>query len=207
MGIPVCLTAILIGVFFMHIFSEYASSRNQKKIKEFLDNENNIYILPKEKLNELDFINVDFSKIKFKPKSKDSKLAVKELQNFETKKLCNFNNISNSQLKKMYGNNNFEEILLYQTTFDELLTKLISTSELLIKDGDDKSAISLLEMSIMFNNDVSKNYTLLADLYVKHSMREEFFKLIDYIRNNSKLSQAKILKHISLLQEGKRKGE
>lgn len=207
MGIPVCLTVILIGVFFMHIFSESASSRNKKKIKEFLDEQNNIYILPKETLNNLEFINVEFSKIKFKPRSKESKLAVKELKDFETKKICNFNNLSNNELKKMYGTNNFDDILKYQTTYDELLSKLVYTAELLIQDGDDVSAITLLEMSIKFNNDISKNYTLLADLYAKHSMRDKFFELIDLIKSNSKLSQSKILKHISKLQESKRKGE
>ena len=206
MGIPFFLVVVVAGAIVLNICSSAARTKDKKKIEDFIAEQNEITIKPKAKLDEINFIKCDISKVKFTTNSTDTNEEIDKLLNLSHSKLANFKGVSNQELKREYGNNNFDEVLSYQNNFDELLKSLVYTAELLARDGDDKSAISLLQTSISLGNDVTKNYTLLADLYSKNKMRKEMFSLIDDVKANKEISQNKIMTHISSLQKGKQKG-
>lgn len=206
MGIPFFLVVVVAGAIVLNIASSATRTKDKKKIEDFLAEQNDITIVPRTKLEEINFIKCDISRIKFEPTGEDTKEQIDNLLNLSHSKIANFKGVTNQQLKKTYGNNNFDEVLSYQNNYDDLLKSLVYTAELLSRDGDDKSAISLLQTSISLGNDVTKNYTLLADLYSKNKMRKEMFSLIDDVKENKEISQAKIMNHISSLQKGKHKG-
>lgn len=206
MGIPFFLVIVIGGAIVLNIASSVTRTKDKKKIEDFIAEQNDITIVPRTKLDEINFVKCDISRIKFQTVAEDTKEQIDNLLNLSHSKLANFKGVTNQQLKKTYGNNNFDEVLSYQNNYDELLKSLVYTAELLSRDGDDRSAISLLQTSISLGNDVTKNYTLLADLYDKNKMRKEMFSLIDSVKENKEISQGKIMAHISSLQKGKQKG-
>lgn len=206
MGIPIFLFIVIVGAIILNIASSAARTKDKKKIEEFIAEQNEVTIVPRTKLDEINFIKCDISRLKFETNSEDTNEEIDKLLNLSHSKLANFKGVSNRDLKKIYGNNNFDEVLSFQNNYDELLKSLVYTAELLARDGDEKNAISLLQTGISLGNDVTKNYTLLADLYSKNKMRKELFSLIDNVKSNPEISQNKIMAHISNLQKGKHKG-
>ncbi|MCQ2911029.1 MAG: hypothetical protein MJ244_02475 [Clostridia bacterium] len=197
---PILLTTVIGIIIIGSSIASYVQGKDKKKIKEFLREENKTYIKSKDELNKIHFVEINFNDIKFKPKSVKAKEDVKALLSYQNLKLANFKDVSNSELKKTFGSNNFKEVLEYQNNYDDMFKQLRITTESLIKDNDDKSAISLLNYSINMGSDVTKDYTMLADLYAKNKMRMEMFELIDNVRTNKNLSQQKIMNHIKELE-------
>ena len=197
---PILLTTVIGVIIIGSCVASYVQGQDKRKVKEFLNEENKTYIKGKEELDKIHFIKVDFSDIKFKPKSSKSKTEVKNLLSYEDLKLANFKGVSNNDLKKAFGTNNFKEVLEYQNNYDDLFNQIRTTTESLMEDNDDKSCIKLLNYAISMGDDVTKDYTMLADLYAKNKMRKEMFSLIDNVRTNKNLSQKKIMDHIKMLE-------
>lgn len=197
---PILLTTVIGLIIIGSATASYVQGKDKKKVKKFLEEESKTYIKSKDELNKIHFVKVDFSDIKFKPKSKETKEEVKNLLGYSDLKLANFKGVSNNELKKAFGSNNFNEVLSYQNNYDDMFTQLRITTESLIKDSDDKSAMKLLSYAISMGDDVTKDYTMLADLYSKNKMRKELFSLIDYVKTNKNLSQKKIMDHIKELE-------
>lgn len=204
---PVGLVLVLVAVLLITIVSSYHQGNDKRKVKEYLKQENQTYIKPKSALNDIKFIDVNFNDINFNAKDDNAKEEINKLLAFKDLKIASFKGMTNNDLKKEYGTNNFDDVLEYQNNYEELLNQLRVTSEVLIKDEDEKSAMKLLNYAVDLGDDVTKSYTMLADLYAKNKLRKEMYHLVDTVRSNKNLSQQKIMSYISKLEKANSKGE
>lgn len=201
---PVGLISVCLIIVICSALASYHAGNDRKKIEKFLEEENKTYIKSKDVLNDIKFIKVDFSDVKFKAKSSETKGEIKNLLSFSDMKIANYKGMTNNELKKKYGSNNFDDVLSYQTNYEDLLKQIRTTAECLIQDEDDKGAIAILNEAIDIGDDVTKSYTMLADLYAKNKMRKEMYHLVDTVKTNKNLSQKKIMNYISKLETTKK---
>ncbi len=107
------------------------------------------------------------------------------------------NDMSNRELRKKYGYNNFNTLLECDTRFKEFLDLLYTISFELVTHRKEELSIKLLEVGIKYNTDLNYSYILLGSLYKKENKLKELKNLIDIIRSRNYLSKDKILKAIS----------
>ena len=176
MGIPIMLVAFIAIFLIFNLYASYIEGKNKKKIDEFLKEVDYNNFVPKKKLEEINFLDVDLDKINFKSKNKSTNLKYNKLYKLSKSKMTNFGKeISNFKLKKIYGANNFNEVLSYQENYDNFLKLVVDVSESLYEENDYNTASKLLEIGANLNTDITKNYTLLADIYNKENDNKKLF--------------------------------
>lgn len=89
------------------------------------------------------------------------------LTSLSDKKILNLGNQTNTDLKLQYGAGNLTELTECEQRFTILCRTLITYAETLIAAGYRSEAITVLEFGISCGSDLSKNYLLLADLYLE----------------------------------------
>ena len=200
MGIPVLLV-LIIGIFLIYnSIASYIEWKNKQKIEAFLKEADYNNIVPKKKLDEIKFINIDLDKINFKSTKKETINKYKKLYDLSKEKMANFENETNFNLKEKYGVNNFQEVLSYQENYDNFLKLIVDVAENLYKENLFLCAQELLEIGVELKSDITKNYTILADIYNEEHDNKKLFKLIDKVLASENISQQKIMKHISSIK-------
>lgn len=201
MGIPIILITFIGTLFIYNIIANYIEQKDEKKIETFLDSCKENTIVSSSKLKEIELLDIDLSTTSFISGNEDTIKIYNKLVELSYQKMTNFKGISNDELKKTYGVNNFNEVLSYQENYDEFLKLIVEVGEKLYNENNYKCAVSILEIGISLDTDITKNYTLLADSYDKQKMKNKLFKLIDKVLQNKNVSQEKIINYISSLKQ------
>lgn len=198
MGIPIMLVIIICLFLILNLFATYIEGKNKKKVDDFLKEAEFNNFVPKKKLDEIKFINVNFDSIKFNSNDKDTNLKYNKLCELSKSKMTNFGSkVSNFNLKQTYGANNFNDVLSYQENYDNFLKLIVEVSENLYKENNFETASKLLEIGVNLNTDITKNYTILADIYNKENDNKKLFSLMDKVLESENISKQKIINHIS----------
>lgn len=137
----------------------------------------------------------------FTPEEKRA-LKLQEVVLYNTKrKMLHFKGESNIDLKLRFGAANLENIIQYESTYQTYLESLFEWGKSLVEAGHHDNAISCLEEAISFGSDLSRNFTLLADLYAMKKNTEQLQILKKRVADLDHLLKNRILRHIDQLLE------
>lgn len=104
--------------------------------------------------------------------------------------------MTNTDIKLTYGSGNFQLIARYDQNFQQLQQLLKKWAILLYEHGKKADAKTVLEYSIYLGCDISKSYTLLADIYQEEQDYISIQDLIDVVQNLHTLMKDSILRQL-----------
>ncbi len=164
---PVFTTIVVLGIIFK-IFM-HRSNRNIDPDKEFFEREARANLTPRKPVEDLPYILVDVSALPLDISC--GKEEVTDLQNsirsLADKKILNLTGMSNTDLKLEYGAPNINFLSACDTRFTTLARSIASLAEYYYNSDHIREAEILLQYGINIGTDVKKNYTLLAECYIK----------------------------------------
>ena len=194
MKFPVFITILVLGVIFKIFMSR--SNRSGDPNRSFLEKEAQADLAPRKPVDELPYITVDPAALPLNVLSDraETKERQETIRNMAGKKILNLTGISNTDLKLAYGAPNISFLSACDNNFTRLVMNLSRLAEDYIQTGHINEAITLLEYGINIGTDVKKNYTTLADFYMKENERQKIENLIEKASALNSLSKDSIVK-------------
>lgn len=125
---------------------------------------------------------------------------IKECENrlleLSAKKILNLGGQNNTDLKLQYGAANLQILTECEQNYIELCRVLIEYAETLLSLGFSGEARTVLEFGISCGSDISKNYLLLADLYLAEGDTAAFDSLVSGAERLESPMKTAILSHL-----------
>ena len=117
--------------------------------------------------------------------------------------IVNLSSYSNTDLKLTYGAANLDVLSSYDQSCTELLRTLTKWAQQLIETGRADHAKAVLEFGISCKSDVSKHYTLLAQIYKQEHASHRIEDLIAIAKSLDSSRSNSIVKALNgILQSG-----
>lgn len=181
------------------------TSKLQKKREEdFWQREtdaNNVRRVP---LDSLTYIKVPDSILLSSLSAKDTDDATllqcnEELINLQDKRIFNLTGMTTTDIKLAYGPANVASLDEYDSNYIHLVKTIYQYGARLIELGLIDDGIKVLEFGIDSLTDISGNYKLLADLYVKKNQTDKLGYLLETAQNLDSLNKNSIITYIKSL--------
>ncbi len=174
------------------------SNRSYNPNREFLERERQANLTPAKSLENLPYIRIDPLLLPLDVPSDRPETLEKQdtIRKMSEKKILNFTGKSNTDLKLEYGAANINFLTSCDMNYTRLVQNIASLAKDYLNSGHEEEAKTLLEYGIEIGTDVTKNYTLLADLYRKSGEAEKIAGLILQARDLNSLSKSVILKNL-----------
>jgi len=177
MVLPPFLITIIGFVLVMALAGLFGGRKREKSIKEYLENELEANSAPKTPIPDEIFYVPDLSALPFKEEyDYDEKNNAKLLECQETVKnkaglqMLKFaEEQSNNDLKLSFGASNLNNIIVYEVHFSQYMRALLNWGQLLHSLGDEINAAIIFNVCAESGCDMSKPYTILADIYAAQS--------------------------------------
>lgn len=106
-------------------------------------------------------------------------------------------NLSNTELKEIYGVNNFEEISIYEEHFNGYIRALYDWANELFNLGYLKECEKVLLEGVRLEGDISQIYCLLGDIYLKNNNKNKLNILISTVEGYDLSLKEKILNDLN----------
>ncbi len=190
---PVFIIIVVVALFFKVFMNR--SMKNYNPNAEFLENERKANMTPRKPVEDLPYIVLDPDSLPLDlaTDSEETKEHQYNIRSLAEKKILNFTGISNTELKLQYGAPNIYFLTSCDMNYTRLVQNIARLAEDYIKEGHREEAKTLLEYGISIGTDVKKNYTLLADIYVKEGSISKISGLTDTARSLNSLSKNGII--------------
>lgn len=194
------LGIVIFIVFLIAYFRKRHTNLQEQAEEHFWDRENRANSTRRQDINGLPYINIPLEKFPIDICSDPGlKEAESILSTLAAQKILNLGNQTNTDLKLKYGPANLEALTEYDQNFVVLCRTLVSYAEHLIRLGYEAEARDVLEFGISCGSDASKNFLLLADLYVKNNETELLHDLREKAAALNSPMKASILKRLDEL--------
>lgn len=148
-----------------------ASRRDERVMDSFWEREAEANSTERKPLDDLDYILVPFDRLPFNEESENPEICECQriLHTFEdpAKKAVNLTGYSNTELKLMYGAPNITILTTYDQNYTLLVRTLQKWATLLIADGKEQDAVSIMEYAVSIGTDISTTYKDLATIYLR----------------------------------------
>ena len=202
LSIPVfpMFLGIILLMSIMSIRLNRANRKDKQMQQAFWDRENEANATRAADISNLDYINIPLELMPLEvtndPIVQGHTEALKALS---TQKILNLTGYSNTDLKLSYGAANLDALSAADDNFTALARTIADLGEQYAKLGYTDEAIAILEYGIGWGSDVTKNYTLLGELYCQNG---EYSRVDDLKESASKLrslSKSAILRSLDEL--------
>lgn len=192
-----CLTLIMIFILFL----TYKIKSSDRQIREasamFWENESKANATRKQSLDSIALITIPLDQLPIMEHANDEILACQnEIQRLAGTKIAHLSDKSNTELKLAYGAANLEILTEYDQNYTELLRALYNWGYQLCEAGFNTEAISVLEFGISCGTDISKHYTLLAEIYKQENTPHKIEDLIPLAEQLDSLMKPAILRSL-----------
>jgi len=94
-------------------------------------------------------------------------------------RILNLTGYTNTDLKYMYGTANITLLSEYDENYTILITSLQKWADILISNGYEEGAVTIMEFMVSTHADISKTYKILGEYYKNNAMDDKFEKLIE----------------------------
>lgn len=184
-------------------FKIKSSNRQQRKTtKQFWDHEAEANATRKQSLDTITFITIPLERL---PMDNHEDATLMEHQNsiisLSKEKIANFSGLSNTELKLQYGAANLDEVASYDQNYMHLLRILYQWGADLYEKGLITEAKSVLEYGVACKTDISKHYTLLAEIYKAENCPRKINDLITIAESLSCLMKPTIIQSLKTALE------
>ena len=179
---------------FLLSFYRKKHTQHQENVEEsFWTRENQANHTRRKDISGLPYITIPLEKFPMgicdNSELKESEQALTELSEKKILNLCN-------QLKLQYGPANLTALSQCDQNYVSLCRTLVSYGECLLKLDFKKEARTVLEFGIECGTDLSKNYLLLADIYLLSADQTSFDRLRERALALDSPMKTSILKHL-----------
>lgn len=190
--------SIFIFIIFLLAYLRKRQTRNQEAVeRNFWNLEYQANNTRRQDISGLSYITIPLDKFPIGIAKDDSLKNYEDtLTSLSGQKILNLGSQTNTDLKLKYGPANLAALTDYEQNFTTLCHTLISYASRLIELGHKKEAVTVLEYGISCGSDLSKNYLLLADLYLELGSSSKLDELLEKAATLDSLMKASITKQL-----------
>lgn len=191
---------IVIGILlFIYILIQSASisskRKSQREKEAFWKKEREANSTRKADISGLDYIAIPIDTLPFAETAEEELLTLQNnIKNLAGKPVLNLTGISNTDLKLKYGVANIKFLIRCDNNYTLLIQNLCKWGSYLYDRNMPEEAVTVLEYGIEIKSDISKNYTLLAEIYKAADLPEKITGLIQKAETLDSLTKETILK-------------
>ncbi len=152
-------------------------------------------------LDNLNYIKIPLDVLPMELLQEDAKVAdiLRIINELSTQPVVNLTGYSNTDLKLEYGTANITELTKYDQSYTLLASTLQQWADILYKNGYFEETRRILEFAVSTRTDVSRSYTMLADIYQKQGQPEKIALLTETAKTLNSLNREVILRHLAEL--------
>lgn len=165
------LASILILCALFYYENKKADKRNRANAKAYWDRELEANSTRKKPLDDVEFIKIPLDTLPCDKALDDNIVSekVEDIKKLANDDIANFTNLTNTDLKLMYGVANLPYLQQCDMNYTVLVRTLNEWGQRLHELGLDDDALCVLEYAIRCKTDISKTYFLLADIYIQNN--------------------------------------
>ena len=123
-----------------------------------------------------------------------------ELLSLQQKRIFNLTGMTATDIKMTYGPANLNDLDEYDTNYTHLVKTIYQFGARLLQLNFTEDGIKVLEFGIDSLTDISGNYKLLADLYVKKNDTQKLAYLLETAYKLDSLNKNSIINYINSVQ-------
>ncbi|MDE6969117.1 MAG: hypothetical protein K2P69_05015 [Eubacterium sp.] len=188
------------AIILLSVFS-LLRNRSQRSMKErqdaFWEKEQRANRTRRQDISQLDYIQIPLDTFPIGACTDPGLSDLEQtLQTLSSRKILNLSGISNTDLKLQYGAANLNILSDCDANFTTLARTLVSYADRLLALGRWQDAVRVLEFGVACGSDVSKNYTLLGNVYREHGETGKLNELTEIVRSSDMLLKDTILKQL-----------
>ncbi len=167
-------------MFWVRYESHYRLKKEQDIEEAFWKREREANSVRKKSIEDLDYIKIPDS-LPFDVYDDGINIPdiINTVRRLQNEKVVNLSGYTNTDLKYMYGTANITPLSEYDENYTLLVTALQKWADILLANGYEKDAISIMEFMVSTKSDISKTYKILGEYYKTHSMDDKFEELIE----------------------------
>lgn len=188
-------------IFFLALLAFYRkkSTRYQQDITEaFWERETKANSSRRQDISGLPYITIPLDKFPIGICTNDQILSCEStLLMLSERKILNLGTQTNTDLKLKYGPANLNVLSECEQHFMLLCRTLISYAKTLAELGYEEEAITVLEFAIRCGSDASKNYLLLAEIYLRRGRDHDANELLEQAKQLDSLMKDSIVVKLS----------
>ncbi|MDD6057587.1 MAG: hypothetical protein PUB98_04940 [Clostridiales bacterium] len=200
------LTPLGIFIFFVGLLSLFLkkNTKAQKSVEQsFWERERRSNLTRRQDISGLPYITIPLDKFPIGICADDDlKEYEAKLTALSQQKLLNLGTQTNTDLKLKYGIANLNSLSDCEQRFTILCRTLVSYAARLIQLGYSAEAKTVLEFGIDCGSDLSRNYLMLADLYLEQANYPAFNELTQKASMLDSPMKKTILKHLAEKTDG-----
>ncbi len=191
------LTFLIIFILWMQYKFRSTDKKQKKSTQNFWEKEQQANNTRRQSLDSIHYITIPLDRLPFLDNPSDEVAASQEhIRQLAEKKIANFSGKTNTDLKLEYGAANLDELTSMDLHFAELLRTLYKWGQTLYDEGLYNEARTVLEYGVACKTDISKHYTLLAEIYKHKNMPEKIEDLVKMTENLDTLMKTSIIKSL-----------
>lgn len=174
-----------------------SSNKESEVSAAFWERERKANFTRKKPLPVDDYIKIPFDQLPFSTTDDPQEQEIQQqITSLSKEPILNVSDMTNTDIKLTYGSGNFQLIAGYDQNFQQLQELFKKWAILLYEHGKKIDAKTVLEYSIGLGCDISKSYTLLADIYQEEQDYISIQDLIDIVQNLHTLMKDSILRQL-----------
>ncbi|MCR4618419.1 MAG: hypothetical protein K5669_09595 [Lachnospiraceae bacterium] len=191
---PILLSVIMF-ILVLQFAIRKARRKNDNADKKFWARENEANNVRRKSLDDVEYINVDFSKLPVDALPGDEKVAlfIKDLEDISEGKIINLSGLTNTDLKLKYGVANLPFLSECDNRFTVLVQTLQRWNDYLWEKGMTEDAVKIMEYEVSIGSDAPSLYRRLASYYKKHGQTQRINELIADVENMNLLTTKSLL--------------
>ncbi len=173
----------------------------KKDFESFFDKEREANVSRIKEIPQKYFVEVNVKSLPFRQYANDETYLKVAARQDKVKKLINNKMIkfekpmSNREIKLEFGIANLEYVTTYEENFHKFQRALLEWAEQLIFLEEYEDAKVILLLIINLGTDISKNYILLTDVYLKQKDKKGINELIENVKNNKIFENNEIIRN------------
>lgn len=199
--IPVIISALTF-VIFIRFMMKKGDNGYDKAVDEFMDRE----LKANNTIKNFENLNIEYVKpsknLPFKDyeETPENKMIIKKQKLVKRKIDLEMikipSNLTNTQIKEMYGVNNFDRISMLEDHFNSYVRALYEWAFELYNINNIYDCKKILEEAYRLEANISQVYILLANIYFKENDKSKLIKLKNHIENIELSLKEKALEQI-----------
>lgn len=196
------LTILMIFILWMTYKFKSSDRKIKKTTRLFWEKEQQANQTRKKSLDSVNYITIPLDRLPFLVNPSENILALQEsIKKLADKQIANFSGITNTDLKLEYGAANLDTLTILDQNFTELARTLYQWGKALYEEEYLDEARTVLEFGVACKTDISKHYTLLAEIYKQKNMPEKIQDLVKITESLDTLMKSSILKSLNEIAE------
>ncbi len=200
-GPIILICTIIIGGLILYERKKDDRLYNEKS-EQFWTQEAEANTVRKQDITYLNYLHIPIDSLPMNPIDDPYITEYQELVSvLSTQKIINLTGITNTDLKLKYGPANLPALTEYDSNYSILVNTLAKWAERLLALDMTQEAISVLEYGITIHTDVSRNYYMLANIYLQMNRHDEIDRLIKVAQSINSILKPSILKKLQEMNQ------